>query len=74
MLATRAEENGANNVSIDWWGGNLLVGGYRVAPVKETGETTYVANQPFLEALETERWFQDQERIFRSARDWRPDM
>ena len=74
MLATRAEENGAKNVSIDWWGGNLLVGGYRVATVKETGETTYVANQPFLEALETERWFQDQERILRSARDWRPDM
>ena len=69
-LEKRATEKGAPEVSSDWWGGHVLSAGLRIATVADESAIRYVPN-PWLEALETEKWMQDEERIFRSRWDWR---
>ena len=71
-LESRAVEKGASEVSIDWWGRHVLSKGLRLATVTDESEMRFVPN-PWLEALETTRWLQEEERIFRSRRDWHSD-
>ena len=74
MLADHAEECGANNVTIDWWNGDILSQKKRMATVTE--ETSQAANihfvkkNPVLEEEATLTWLREQQRVFRSHRDW----
>ena len=69
-LEKRAIEKQAPEVTIDWWGGHILTKGLRIATVTEDSHIRYIPN-PWLEALDTEKWMQDEERIFRSRWDWK---
>ena len=68
-LEARACENGAEEVEIDWWGGSILIKGKRILSAYDDGPRHYVPN-PFVEALETERWLEEQDQIFRRQADW----
>ena len=72
-LERRAMDKGAPEVTIDWWGGHVLSKGLRIVTVTEDGGVRYIPN-PWLEALDTEKWMQDEERIFRSRWDWREQV
>ena len=72
-LEKRATDKGAPEVAIDWWGGHVLSKGMRIVTVTEDGAVRYIPN-PWLEALDTEKWMQDEERIFRSRWDWREQV
>ena len=49
-LEKRATQKGAEQVTVDWWGGHVLSKGLRLATVTEEGDTKFVGN-PWLEAL-----------------------
>ena len=68
-LEARACENGAEEVEIDWWSGSILIKGKRILSAYDDGTRHYVPN-PFVEALETERWLEEQDQIFRRQADW----
>ena len=68
-LERRAAEKGAQDLSIDWWGGHLLSKNLRLVSVADDSEIRFIPN-PWLEALDTTRWLQEEERIFRSKWEW----
>ena len=52
-------EKGAKEVDIDWRSGSILVEGRRIVSVCGDATRHFVPN-PFLGALETERWLEEQ--------------
>ena len=70
QLGDRAAEKGAQDISLDWWTGNVKSQGKRIATVRDGGSVEFVTANPFLDPVETMQWLEEQQRIFRASRDW----
>ena len=69
-LADYAASKGAKDVTMCWWSGAVLSGGKRLCAVLDNGAIDFVEANPYLKAMGTQQHLVEQDRIFRSYRDW----
>ena len=68
-LATLAERNGAKEISICWWRGELRSQGRRLVTLWDSGATEFVTN-PFVDATKADAFLEEIQSNFRRERDW----